>query len=157
MDGVGNPTKVTDSTVGGTGAPTYSYDEANRLTNATYWDGSTQAYAYDAAGNRSSMVAGATTTPYAYDAAGRLLSAGATTYTYDNDGNRTSATTSGATTTYSYDQADRLIGATGNASPSTYISASVWASMSSPSAPRRPPGALSRHHAHSAISRPMTA
>jgi RHS repeat-associated protein len=115
FDNDGNPTAVNDSTVGGTQKAAYGYDEANRLLSASYWDGTSQTYAYDAAGNRSSQISGNTTTTYSYDAAGRLTAAGGTTYGYDRDGNRTSSTTGGATTSYTYDQADRMIGVSGGA------------------------------------------
>ncbi len=116
LDGVGNPTLITDSTVGGSGKSAYAYDEANRVTSASYWDGTSQTYTYDAAGNRASLVAGGNTTTYSYDAAGRMMAAGATPYTYDNDGNRTAAGSGKSAITYTYDQADRLLSSGGTTS-----------------------------------------
>lgn len=112
LNKVGNPTKVSDSTLGAASPVTYTYDEANRVTKATYNDGTGQSYGYDAAGNRTSLTAftssSSTTTSATYDAAGRLATNGTATYSYDNDGNRTGVTDGSTTTAYTYDQADRL-------------------------------------------------
>src|SRR5262249_26614959 len=79
----------------------------------TYPDGRKLTYAYDAAGNRTSLhalVGGTTlTASYAYDADNRLKTVTdpygrAYTYGYDNVGNRASlAQPNGITTTYAYD------------------------------------------------------
>ena len=42
---------------------TYSYDSLNRITNATYSDGSRESYSYDPSGNRRSRVTLAATSP----------------------------------------------------------------------------------------------
>lgn len=52
----------------------------NGLTQVTYPDGQTEAFTYDAAGNRLSRSAGGTTTSYSYDDAGQLISDGTNTY-----------------------------------------------------------------------------
>ena len=76
-------------------------------------------YAYDSAGNRTSMTntsnygGGPTTTNYGYDAANKLTTAGAKSYAYDGAGNTISATFNGATTTYSWDWRNELIGLSG--------------------------------------------
>lgn len=91
----------------------YTYDALNRPASATYSDGRTFAYTYDAAGNvleyEQNLGPGTVTTTYDYDAADQLLSAqqGATTtqYTYDANG----SLTSDGVKTYTYDFANRLI------------------------------------------------
>ena len=45
-------TNATISPDGSTRTETYAYDELNRLTNVNYGDGVTQAYSFDAMGNR---------------------------------------------------------------------------------------------------------
>ena len=76
----------------------YTYDALNRLTSATYSNGTKFAYTYDAAGNVLTYAAThyglTTTTTYTYDEANQLLSANdpstgsgqAWTYTYDGSG-----------------------------------------------------------------------
>jgi RHS repeat-associated protein len=128
-DALGNRTGVTSS--GGaveTGNSNYSYDSMGRLLSATYPDGSTATYSYDAAGNRSKMVKVAggltTTTTYSYDAADELLqmmAAGITTaFSYDNNGNMTTRKTGSATTSYAYNAADDLTRVTKGATTVNY-------------------------------------
>lgn len=101
-----SPTLVTTSTYDPNGNPltlldplgqttTSSYDRLNRLTGIDYSSAGTPdvTYAFDANGNRTSMVDGTGTTTYAYDEADRLTlvtSPGPKTvgYRYDLDGNR---------------------------------------------------------------------
>lgn len=83
----------------------YSYDQLNRLTQATG-----KAYSYDAADNPTVLgdVIGMT-----YDAADQLTQSSAGSYRYDGVGERTGFTpTSGAASSYGYDQAGRLTAAT---------------------------------------------
>ena len=91
---------------------TYSYDSRNRLIKVCYGtscaDGSIT-YAYDAAGNRTSMTNGAgTTTTYSYNAANELTSTsgpgGTTNYSYDANGRQTAA----GSTTYQWNAADEI-------------------------------------------------
>ena len=118
-DLAGNGTSVT-ATPGGT--EVYALDELNRLTQATYRNGDTVAYAYDPNGNRSQrMVNGAVITTYSYnnadeltqvsgaetlnlsyDANGNLTTAGADTYAWDWANRLSSATVGGTTATYAY-------------------------------------------------------
>ncbi len=71
----------------------YTYDALNRLTSATYSNGTKFAYTYDAAGNVLTYAAThyglTTTTTYTYDEANQLLSANdaTTSWTYTYDGN----------------------------------------------------------------------
>ncbi len=115
----------------------YSYDGLQRLTGATESSGSTFGYAYDNAGNRTSVqlnggapaittynnanqitnagfsydTAGNLTndgTAYTYDALNRTTVRGATTYAYNGDGTLVSQATSGVTTRYTQDLAAPL-------------------------------------------------
>lgn len=108
LDLNGNRTNVT---VTGTAIPngteTYVYDDLDRLTGATYIGGGTASYAYDANGNRISVISGATTT-YTYDDADQLTAVGGTVLTYDDNGNRLTA----GSDAYSYDWNNRLDSAT---------------------------------------------
>ena len=84
----------------------YSYDQANRLTQATY-PGQNEAYAYDAMGNRTqSHLSGAST----YSNLNQLLADANYTYAYDNNGNLSTKTerNSGRITRYSYDAENHL-------------------------------------------------
>ncbi|MBA3877338.1 MAG: hypothetical protein C0498_10435, partial [Anaerolinea sp.] len=109
----GNLTTVVDP-LGRT--TTSTYDALNRLAAVDYSDPATPdvTYAYDASGNRTSMVDGTGATAYAYDEAGRLISVttpGPVTvaYRYDLDGNRTRLIYPDATAvTYAFDKASRL-------------------------------------------------
>lgn len=99
---------------------TYHHDPAGRVTGVDYSSATTPdvAYAYDAAGRRTTMVDGTGTTSYTYDSAGRLASYTNGTgqslgYGYDLAGRETTITYPGSRTlTRSYDTADRLAGVT---------------------------------------------
>ena len=74
-------------------------------------------YAYNAAGNRTSMTDGLGSTAYTYDALNRLTQVagpnGTLTYAYDLNNNRTGVTYPGGNTVISaYDAADRLTSVT---------------------------------------------
>ena len=76
----GNLTNKTTTGFLGAGTNTYTYDQADRLTS---WNnGTTTAYTYDGAGNRTK--AGATA--YTYDARDELTSDGTNSYTYSANG-----------------------------------------------------------------------
>ena len=103
----------------GTGiVSSYTYDNADRLTNIAHVKGgnttvASVAYTLDAVGNRTQRVDQQGTHTYAYDDLHRLTSVtypgpSTTSYAFDAFGNRTSMTAAGATTTYAYDDADRL-------------------------------------------------
>ncbi len=84
----------------------YTYDKLDRLTEVdapgTVRD---TTYAFDAVGNRVSMVRNSVTTNSTFDKADRVLTVGATSYTTDANGN---VTAKGAAT-FEYDQANRLV------------------------------------------------
>jgi len=90
----------------------HEYDALYRLVNASLPDGSYIAYAYNAAGDRTSIDVDGTLTIYGYSAAGRLISAGAVAYTYDASGNMVNRTDPGGTTNYTYDHENRLLNVT---------------------------------------------
>ncbi|MFP4514090.1 MAG: RHS repeat-associated core domain-containing protein, partial [Acidimicrobiales bacterium] len=120
LDAAGNRVGVDTHT----GSETYVVDELNRLTQATYADGTSESFGYDPAGNRTSHTDPDGTTTYSYDPAGQLDSSSGpdgeltydhdpagrltaisdgTTYTYNTAGQLTEATVDGATHTYTYD------------------------------------------------------
>ncbi len=94
-DRAGNVTLVTEN---GSPSPTiaYVYDDTYRLLSEIRSNGNAYAvsYAYDAAGNRTTMVKDGTATAYSYDNMHRLL---------------TRVVSGGATTTYKYDAIGSLI------------------------------------------------
>jgi len=84
----------------------YTYDPLNRLTGASYSDGTFYEYQYDEIGDREAMTTTEGSVAYTYDAANRLTSVGGVSYTYDDNGNLTSD----GILTYTYDVAGRLVG-----------------------------------------------
>ena len=106
------------------GIESYTYDADGQLTGVTYPDGTSEQFAYDAAGNRISANGMAYTVnrlnQYTTVATVSSLSDGgndgdgavATKFTYDLDGNLTSKTDGDGTTVYTYDTLNRLIAVT---------------------------------------------
>jgi RHS repeat-associated protein len=120
----GQRTQMSDAS----GVTTYAYDIRDRLVTKTTPEG-TLTYAYDTAGNLSSIRSsntGGTSVNYSYDALNRLsavtdnrLAPGTTTYGYDNVGNLQTVTYPNAVThLYAYDALNRL----GNLSIATQAS-----------------------------------
>ena len=109
-DEVGN--RKSETGTGYAGQPlnrTYDYDELNRLTKATGYDGGDILYRYDRNGNlREVEQAGAVTSSYEYDARNqmrRALGAGGAEvarYDYDYDRRRTAKTAGGAEQQFVY-------------------------------------------------------
>jgi len=84
---------------------TYGYDDLYRLKTATYNDGTSFVYTYDAVGNRlTEVTTGGLSISYIYDNANRLTSVDGIPYGWDNNGNLLS---DGAST-YTYDKANRM-------------------------------------------------
>jgi RHS repeat-associated protein len=102
------------------GTQTYGYDPLGQLTSVTYSNGRVVTYAYDAAGNRTTVTDNGVATAYTTNALNQYTAVGGTTYAYDADGNMTSKTENGVTTTYAYDAENRLVGVTTPADTWTY-------------------------------------
>ena len=102
----GNRLSMTDHTGG---RSTYVYDADNRLIRVNYASGTTEAYTFDGAGNRQSLIKNGTATNYNYDAADRLQTEGNASYTFDKSGNLISKTQAGQITRYAYDGENRLV------------------------------------------------
>jgi RHS repeat-associated protein len=117
-DALGRLTQAVDAT----GTYGLSYDNLGRLTGTStqysFLSGQTftNAYAYDAAGNRTSFTGPSnSTTDYVYDTLNRLTSLTAPqsqqfSFSYDNLGRRAQLTRpNGVTTAYTYDSLSRLL------------------------------------------------
>ena len=134
-DANGNITEIVDaSATDSAKTVTYSYDDLNRLTNAS----STGAvsggnynytYSYDALGNVLSRTENSTTTNYAYATSTAAYlnpdaraSVGNKNYTYDNNGNLTSIAvgTSTPVSSYTWDYNNRMTQSVGNNATTTY-------------------------------------
>jgi RHS repeat-associated protein len=121
VDANGNATQTS-----GDGTTTYAYDRAGRLTSIDYSDSTPDvSFAYDAAGNRTSMTDGAGTQTRTYDAADRLTGVTRGTdsfsYAYDSAGNLTSRTyPDGTVTSYSYDADNQLASAASGGATTNY-------------------------------------
>ena len=96
---------------------TYSYDDLNRLTRASYDDGSYYDYTYDAAGNRLTETTEEGSTGYTYDAANRLTAVNGQAYEWDDNGNLLS---DGAKT-YTYEIANHLTGVSSSSYTYQYV------------------------------------
>lgn len=85
------------------GTSNYSYDATAQLTGTDHNFQTDEVYAYDANGNR-------TNTGYQTGSNNRLLSDGKYNYEYDNEGNRTkyTETATGEVTSYTWDYRNRL-------------------------------------------------
>ncbi|MBQ3808461.1 MAG: RHS repeat protein, partial [Kiritimatiellae bacterium] len=93
------------------GEERYGYDKDGQLTSVRYPDSPSEAFAYDAVGNRTTAN-GATYTVNnlnQYTAILAGMESSATAITYDKDGNMTSLTDANGTTSYSYDTLNRLV------------------------------------------------
>ena len=95
----------------------YGYDALNQLTSVDYDDGTTQSYAFDPMGNRTSKTENSITESYTYNAANMLLSRGSNSYTNDANGN--SLTGGGRTNTW--DAENRLIECEVGTDDSTFV------------------------------------
>lgn len=93
------------------GEERYEYDKDGQLISVRYPDSPSEAFAYDAVGNRT--IANGTTYTVnnlnQYTAISGGAQPSATAITYDKDGNMTSLTDASGTTTYTYDTLNRLV------------------------------------------------
>ncbi len=94
------------------GTTSYGYDAIGQLTNITLPGGETIRYVYNAAGDRTQVVAGGTPTTYASNTDNEITNVGAATYTYDANGNLATVTDGTGTTTYAYSDLNQLISIT---------------------------------------------
>lgn len=101
-DGIGRIVEKTETIGGVTSVTTYGYDLAGRLETVQVDGANAARYAYDPAGNRSSVTRGLNTSPASYDARDRLVHY-AGDYNYGADGSLRSRTSGGSTWTYDYD------------------------------------------------------
>ncbi len=135
FDSVGNiKTKSTS-----TGNITYNYDNIYQLTNYNNVNAVTNkqvTYNYDAAGNRSSVVADATVnytpndlneytsvsgiSPMAYDANGNMTQKGANTFTWDYNNRLSGTVTGGKTIAYNYNHNNLRVGKNVNGAVTHY-------------------------------------
>ena len=96
----------------------YGYDTLNRLKTVDYGDGQTQAYSFDAMGNRLQKQDSATVTEnYSYNSANMLLTRGASNYTNDASGN----TLTGGGRTNTWDSQNRLVQCVNGANTSSFV------------------------------------
>lgn len=121
VDAADRRAQVIEKRGGQTLTLTYTYDDLDRLIASLASDGRATRYAFDGAGNRTTMwgtrlvgsVTEAYTVTYTYNATNQLLRAmdsvrGLTTYTYDADGNRTAERAPGRWSDYTYDAGGRM-------------------------------------------------
>jgi RHS repeat-associated protein len=124
-DGAGNV--ITDTNQDGEWS--YSYDADGQLIHAVFVPNSSDpdgltaqdlAYAYDPAGNRTSVTANGVTTVYATNNMNEYTQVGSATYSYDRNGNLVSIDGGGQTSAYTYDDLNQLISAATLSGTSTY-------------------------------------
>jgi RHS repeat-associated protein len=101
----------TEST-GTTETVTYGYDDIGRLESETYNDGTTRAWVYDTAGNRSTLSEDGEDQDTLVDSADRLLAQGDAVFEYDQAGRMTKRLSPQGETSYSWDAFGRLISVT---------------------------------------------
>lgn len=98
-----------ETTASGTITKTYTYDKLNRLTRSDSSDGTFEAFAYDAMGNRLTRTTETGSINYEYDSDNRLLQAGDTYFFYDKNGNLIKKVSPQKTEEYQYDYNNMLI------------------------------------------------
>jgi RHS repeat-associated protein len=132
LDRLGQRTGITETLALQTRVITSTYDGLARLTSATESPGTSYAYAYDLAGNRTdAWVNGAPVehrdydaanqvVGWQYDAAGNLLDDGAASYSYDALDRLTGVTQGGTTTTSTYNGDGVLVAQTAGGATTRY-------------------------------------
>jgi RHS repeat-associated protein len=91
------------------GSDSFTYDAVGQLTAASYANGRSVTYAYDAAGNRTVVNDNGTNQLYSANNLNEYSVAGDASLGYDADGNLTNRTDSSGTTSFQYDSENRLI------------------------------------------------
>ena len=107
LDNAGNRTAKTDQRTAV--ATSYGYDSIYQLLSATQGATTTESYAYDAVGNRTSSLGVAS---YTTNASNEMTWNSNASFTYDSNGNQTSKTDSTGTTNYTWDYENRLTNVT---------------------------------------------
>jgi YD repeat-containing protein len=98
VDNAGNRTAKTDQRTAV--ATSYGYDNTYQLLSATQGATTTESYAYDAVGNRTSSLGVAS---YTTNSSNEMTANSNASFTYDSNGNETSKTDSTGTTNYTWD------------------------------------------------------
>jgi YD repeat-containing protein len=106
---------------------TYTYDANSELTQVQVQTGTgplatTEQYAYDANGNRTSATTNGPPLSATLDAQDRLIQQGSTAYTFDADGYLTARATGAITDTFQYSARGELLQATVGGNTVTYWS-----------------------------------
>ena len=110
-DDVGNRLGMTVTNNSGMGVHVYSYDEIYQLTGVTYPSSfdpnlaTNTTFAYDAAGNRTSVIDGSGTCTYTTNSLNEYTAAGSVSYQYDASGNLVHD----QNYAYGYDPENRLV------------------------------------------------
>jgi RHS repeat-associated protein len=103
LDNAGNRTVKTDQrTAVATG---YGYDNIYQLLSAAQGATTTESYAYDAVGNRTSSLGVAS---YTTNSSNEMTATSGASFTYDNNGNELTKVDSTGTTSYAWDFENRL-------------------------------------------------
>ncbi len=107
LDNAGNRTAKTDQRTAV--ATSYGYDSIYQLLSATQGATTTESYAYDAVGNRTSSLGVAS---YTTNSSNELTANSNASFTYDNNGNELTKVDSTGTTTYAWDFENRMTSVT---------------------------------------------
>lgn len=87
---------------------TFTYDALGQLTKATYPEGRTYEYVYDAIGNRTQQKIDASAASYTYNDDAQLTQGGSITYAYDNNGALKTKTVSMLPTSFTFNAKRQL-------------------------------------------------
>jgi RHS repeat-associated protein len=107
LDNAGNRTAKTDQRTAV--ATSYGYDNIYQLLSATQGATTTESYAYDPVGNRTSSLG---VSSYSTNSSNQLTASSNATYTYDNNGNTLTKAVESNTTTYAWDYENRFTSVT---------------------------------------------
>ena len=102
-DNVGKVTRLSETIGGATTSYTYTFDQADRLTDVKKGSSSVASYAYDSNSNRLTATTSSGTVNASYDAQDRLLTYGNKSFTYTANGELAAKSQASSLTTYQYD------------------------------------------------------